>query len=227
MADLWVVILQFIISSNGDDTTDSGITNVAQSYDLKPSLHINLKLDKSITIYILLASVVVSYVLVILDIRKAIKIVESRDIAYAFTSTIAYRYYAIKSYPHYCFFAQIQNSRKRTDIIAFFVFFTLKGWKRLLFAEFPRQLLNFLLLVQLYETYGRSKNAGPFTAISNIQASSHGFTELAAYGLASLTVLVWLISFALILLAFLCYFPLVCVIRGNLKEYVCHKIDKR
>ena len=37
----------------------------------------------------------------------------------------------------------------------------------------------------------------------------------------------WILRFLNVAFASLCYFPLVCKIRGNLKEYSCHKIDKR
>src|SRR2546430_9986222 len=108
-----------------------------------------------------------SFILLAWDMKKARAIIASRDISYAFTSIIAYRYYTIRSYSHYCFFAQINNSKKSWDHIAFFVFFTFKGtsccvypleniiqfcvdpfallflgWKRLMLAEAPRQAIN-------------------------------------------------------------------------------------
>jgi len=43
-----------------------------------------------------------------------------------------------------------------------------------------------------------------------------------------LTVSIWALSFIRLLVAGLLYWPLlVCHIRGNLKEYCCHKVDKR
>jgi len=41
------------------------------------------------------------------------------------------------------------------------------------------------------------------------------------------TVLVFLGSLCLLILAAICYVPLLCYIQGNLKEYCCHKVDKR
>lgn len=52
----------------------------------------------------------------------------------------------MKSYDHFCFFAQINNSKKKKDDFAFFVFFTFKGWKRLLLADAPRQVINGITL---------------------------------------------------------------------------------
>ena len=41
------------------------------------------------------------------------------------------------------------------------------------------------------------------------------------------TVVVWIGSAILLLIAAVMYIPLLCYIQGNLKEYCCHKIDKR
>lgn len=54
-------------------------------------------------------------------------IIKSRDISYAFTNIMANNYYSLKSYDHFCFFSQINNSKKKKDEFAFFVFFTFKG----------------------------------------------------------------------------------------------------
>jgi hypothetical protein len=98
---------------------------------------------------LIMLSILSSFVLLAFEWRKANKIIKSRDISYAFTSLIAYRYYAIRSYAHYCLFAQIQNSRKTVDVLAFWVFFKFKGWKRLVLAEFPRQFLNMVIIACL------------------------------------------------------------------------------
>ena len=73
------------------------------------------------------ASVALSFILLALDWRKSFLIIQSRDISYAFTSTVAYRYYVIRSYPHFCFFQQINNSKKLKDMLSFWVYFRLKG----------------------------------------------------------------------------------------------------
>jgi hypothetical protein len=60
----------------------------------------------------------------------------------------------MKSYDHFCFFSQINNSKKKKDDFAFFVFFTFKGWKRLLLADAPRQVINGITLY----SFARSVN---------------------------------------------------------------------
>ncbi|KAI8854365.1 hypothetical protein BC829DRAFT_223273 [Chytridium lagenaria] len=85
-------------------------------------------LPQTIRPYLIISSVLISFILLFIDWRKAQIIIKSRDISYSFTSPIAYRYYVLRSYAHYCLFCQIQNSRRTIDILAFFVFFQFKGW---------------------------------------------------------------------------------------------------
>jgi hypothetical protein len=76
--------------------------------------------------------------------RKAKRIIASRDISYAFTNVMANNYYSLRtgisclfgfvltrhflgSYDHFCFFDHIQQSTKKSDDFAFFVFFTFKS----------------------------------------------------------------------------------------------------
>ena len=190
----------------------------------------------TVLFYLILASLVISFVLLAIEWRKASKIVRSRDISYAFTSVIAYRYYAIRSYAHYCLFEQIQNSRKTTDVVAFWVFFRFKRWKRLLLAEFPRQFLQGVIVATVFDKYYSQKGFKLFETIGFIiqgAPTSSGKLELdqSARVLLSLqmfTITVWLITFFGLFIAFLIYIPLVSVyIRGNLKEYCVHKVDKR
>ncbi|GBC23443.2 vacuole protein, putative [Rhizophagus irregularis DAOM 181602=DAOM 197198] len=97
------------------------------------------KIPFSISRWVFLGSVVVSFILLFIEVRKAKKIIASGDISYAFTSTVATRYYTLTSYAHWCFFQEIINQQRTQDRIAFFVFFAFKGWKRLIFCDGPRQ----------------------------------------------------------------------------------------
>lgn len=40
---------------------------------------------------------------------------------------MAHEWYALRSYDHHCFFGQIEESKKKKDSVAFWVFFTFKG----------------------------------------------------------------------------------------------------
>lgn len=136
-ADLGVLAL--LLASNSLQTAlDPNAQGSAGSYSLygnlspatttvTPLTQFRQTISSQVSTILIAVSVLLSFILLIMEWRKAQIIIKSRDISYAFTSTISYRYYAIRSYAHYCFFSQIQNSRRTTDILAFFVFFRFKG----------------------------------------------------------------------------------------------------
>ncbi|KAF9897292.1 hypothetical protein BX616_005861, partial [Lobosporangium transversale] len=170
--------------------------------------------------YLFSACIILSFILLAWDMKKAVAIVQSRDISYAFTSMIAYRYYAIKSYAHFCLFEKIHNSKKTMDEIAFFCFFTFRGWKRLLFADGPRQVINAIILMTIIKSQGNSLNIFEYKVAG-------GNTTKITLVLMTFTLTLWIISILLMLVAVCLYIPLVMQIQGNLKEFCCHKIDKR
>ncbi|CAI2179647.1 18990_t:CDS:2 [Funneliformis geosporum] len=143
--------------------------------------------------WIVVGSICFSFLLLFIEVRKARLIVASRDISFAFTSIVAYRYYTLTSYAHWCFFQEIRSQQKGQDKIAFFVFFSFKGWKRLLFCDGPRQVINAMTLFTIFSEKGFTTNYSAYGSI---------FTR------ASMGVIIF-------------------TIRGNLKEYCCHLIDKR
>lgn len=82
--------------------------------------------------WIFLGAIMISFILLFWDIRKSRGIIKSRDISYTFFSIIANRYFSVKDYKYFCLFQKINRSRKSIDSVAFFVFFTLKGKKKLI-----------------------------------------------------------------------------------------------
>lgn len=179
---------------------------------------------KNYIFYLLLASITISTILSYLELKKASKIVKSQDISFAYTNLVAYRYYCIKSYAYYCFFQLIQDHTKRSDDVAFFVFFTFKGWKRFMFADTPRRILNLTLFVSSVVAFINQKDNQFKIDINIISKQSSDFIQLLT---SSFILLSWIFTGIRLLLAFIVYLPLLSIIQGNLKEYVCHKIDKR
>ncbi|EGG03871.1 uncharacterized protein MELLADRAFT_72500 [Melampsora larici-populina 98AG31] len=173
----------------------------------------------SIGKWIFFGCIIFSFLLLVWEAKKSRAIIRSRDISYAFTNVMANNYYSMKSYDHFCFFSQINNSKKKKDDFAFFVFFTFKGWKRLLLADAPRQVINGLTL------YSFARSVGFTTDIHKWYDGS--FAKASVLVSMIFTVTIWVGSFILLLIAAFMYVPLLCYIQGNLKEYCCHKVDKR
>jgi hypothetical protein len=95
------------------------------------------------------------------------------------------------------------------------------GWKRLLLAEGPRQVLNAITLYSVAER-------GQFSFDIHVYQKFITTIQGVVMSFMLLTVTIWALSFIRLLVAGLLYWPLlVCHIRGNLKEYCCHKVDKR
>lgn len=170
--------------------------------------------------WVFVGCIIFSFLLLGYEAYKAKKIIASRDISYAFTNVMANAYYSLRSYDHFCFFCQIENSTKKKDDFAFFIFFTFKGWKRLLLADGPRQSINALILYSFWQVNNQSWDPEDYLNSEDLLTSILFLTMM-------FTVLVFAGSVLLLLIAAVCYVPLLCYIQGNLKEYCCHKVDKR
>lgn len=182
-----------------------------------------IPIDFNVGKWLFVGCIIFSFLLLAYESRKAKKIIASRDISYAFTNVMANNYYSLRSYAHFCFFDHISNSTKTSDDFAFFVFFVFKSWKRVLLADGPRQTINALTL---YAIYVSQRDQGKWYDISKYfkgnQLSTSALTISTFF-----TVVVFAGSLLLLVVAAICYVPLLCHIRGNLKEYCCHKVDKR
>ncbi|KAF9279389.1 hypothetical protein BGZ68_007956 [Mortierella alpina] len=209
-ADLWTAV-NLLVSKTW--TSSLGVSNGQIKYG-------DVKISFDVYMWVFAACIILSFILLAWDMKKAAAIVASRDISYAFTSMIAYRYYAIKSYAHFCLFQKIHNSKKTIDEIAFFCFFTFRGWKRLMFADGPRQVINGIILIQVYKTQSTTHG---------IMIWNYDFPALTKVTITLMifTLTLWVISVLLMIVAVVLYIPLVIQIQGNLKEFCCHKIDKR
>jgi hypothetical protein len=117
-----------ILSDSGApcDEARYGPAICSQSFDKLDSNSLSILIPIPARLGIVFASMFFSFLLLAIEWRKGRRIVKSRDISYALTSTVAYRYYCIQSFAHFCFFRKIRNSRRTLDILAFYVFFTFK-----------------------------------------------------------------------------------------------------
>lgn len=93
------------------------------------------------------------------------------------------------------------------------------GWKRLLLADGPRQVINGLTLYSFGLAFDFTTDVSVYIDGSVVRA---GILVTMCF-----TVIIWAGSFILLLIAAAMYVPLLCYIQGNLKEYCCHKVDKR
>lgn len=92
----------------------------------------------------------------------------------------------------------------------------------MLLADAPRQTINALTL---YSFYLSKRDLGPWDDLAKYFTGNTVITTALTFSML-FTALVCAGSILMLLIAAVCYIPLLCYIQGNLKEYVCHKVDK-
>jgi hypothetical protein len=102
--------------------------------------------------------------------------------------------------------------------------YIIKGWKKILLAEAPRQVINIVTLIAITPKWIEI-NKG--TLVIDNSSLGKNLMQQIMTGTMMFSVIVFAISFVLMCIAAAIYIPLLCHIQGNLKEYCCHKVDKR
>ncbi|GAN01426.1 vacuole protein [Mucor ambiguus] len=194
-------------------------------YD-KWSLSTQPKIPFYISKWIYVGCIALSFMLLAWEIRKTRNVMETRDISLAVTNPLAYRTYSTRSYIHFCLLRKIKSSTRWSDVVIFYVFYTLKGWKRVIVAQGPRQIIAGITVYALLKSAWTDANGG-FKFSDDWDTYGKDWPQRVALVLMCFTCILWILSALSILLAVLLYFPILCQIQGNLKEYCCHKIDKR
>ncbi|KAG0227131.1 hypothetical protein BGW42_003147 [Actinomortierella wolfii] len=224
-ADVWTAS-NLMTTDNLQELAPGGVTKDG-IIEAVAGLNINIVVYR----WIFMSCIILSFILLAWDIKRAVEVIKSRDISYAFTSMIASRYYCITSYAHFCLFEKIHQSKKTIDEVAFFCFFTFRGWKRLLLADAPRQAINAFLLYNIFIKSSKGdflKNWNSVWEGRNANGQPiYPTMKKFSIGVMMFTVLMFTLSILYMFGAVCLYIPLVIHIRGNLKEYCCHKIDKR
>lgn len=119
---MFIIILKNILTMTADLYTAISLLVIGNA-----SINADASIPPEVAKWIFLGAIMISFILLFWDIIKSRSIIASRDISLAFFSAIANGWYSTKDYDYYCLFRKINDSRKSTDSIAFFVFFTLKG----------------------------------------------------------------------------------------------------
>ncbi|KAG2195171.1 hypothetical protein INT47_006453, partial [Mucor saturninus] len=215
---MFVIIIKNILTMTADLYTAISLLVIGNA-----SINADASIPPEVAKWIFLGAILISFILLFWDIIKSRSIIASKDISLAFFSAIANGWYSTKDYNYFCLFRKINDSRKSIDSIAFFVFFTLKSWKRILLAEAPRQVINIVTLVTIIPKWINISDG------LKLEYNGLGKTRMQQImtGTMIFSVVVFAISFILICAAAIIYIPLLCHIQGNLKEYCCHKVDKR
>lgn len=90
-------------------------------------------------------------------------------------------------------------------------------------AEAPRQVINIVTLITIIPKWIKINNG----LVLQSDGLGKDTMQRIMTGTMIFSVFIFAISFILICIAAAIYIPLLCHIQGNLKEYCCHKVDKR
>jgi hypothetical protein len=104
----------------------------------------------------------------------------------------------------------------------------LLDYKRLIVGQLPRRIIDSYFVSQLYRECGYSI-LKVLLRKTDISETSECFKDGLAMstGVKAFTLIIFIATSLQFLLALFLYIPLLMRIRGNLKEYCAHKIDKR
>ncbi|KAK3831613.1 MAG: hypothetical protein JOS17DRAFT_123262 [Linnemannia elongata] len=215
---VWIMFFKAILVLCGDIWTCTIlIISGAWTSEIKPAIEV------SIARWIFTGCILLSFLLLATEFRKANRVMKSQDISYAVSNTIVSGFYCLQKFDYFCFIEKIRNSSKLHDKLSFFVFFQLKGWKHLV-VQAPRAVISIMILVAFMRAL--DFDFDHLDEVSQILPSlnlAYKFT----FCVMVFTSLMFILSGLATLIAIILWIPLVAKVQGNLKEYVCHKMDKR
>lgn len=191
-------------------------------YD-KWSSEINPTVPISISRWIFAGCIILSTLIVFIDLVIGIRILRKKNISRTYTNSVARSLYSIKSYNYFCLFAKITKSRSKTEYLSLFVYFALKGWLRLIFADGPRQVINAMTLWSVLKV-----NTSFIETVKEIAVSS--YVQAIVISLMLFSLVIWIFSVLQFLIALLCAIPLYVHVQKTctgLEEYCYVRINGR
>lgn len=187
------------------------------SSEIDPSVPIH------ISRWIFAGCIILSTLLVFVEFMIAIRIVREKNISRTYTNTMARKIYSIRGYNYFCLFGKITSSRSKTEYLALFVYFTLQGWLKIIFADGPRQVINALTL------YSVLKVDTSFVETVK-QIATHSFAQALVISVMLFSLTIWVFSVIEFLIALICAIPIYIHIdktASGLEEYCYVRINNR
>lgn len=189
----------------------------------KWSSEINPSVPIHISRWIFAGCIILSTLLVFVEFMIAIHIVREKNISRTYTNTMARKIYSIRGYNYFCLFGKITSSRSKTEYLALFVYFTLQGWLKIIFADGPRQVINALTL------YSVLKVDSSFVETVK-QIATHSFAQALVISVMLFSLTIWVFSVIEFLFALICALPIYIHIdktASGLEEYCYVRINNR
>lgn len=87
----------------------------------------NVDVKFGIAKWVFVGCIILSLVLLLYESYWAYKVYLTQDIALTFSNLMTFDYFSVKKYDNFCLFCKISKQKKKTDKLAFFIYFTFKG----------------------------------------------------------------------------------------------------
>ncbi|KAH3678473.1 hypothetical protein WICMUC_001490 [Wickerhamomyces mucosus] len=186
---------------------------------IKP--YLTFKISK----WLFASCIIGSIILLIYEILKGLKIYKTNNISLIFTNSIAKNLISMQNFNKFCVLNKI-SPNSGFDKLAFFIYFQIYSFKKLLFFDSPRQIINAMTLFSILNVTNNFN--GILTTIKEISINNHN--EALILGSMLISLIIWSIFISQFLIALILLIPIYNRILNNLKykslrQYVCIKID--
>ncbi|KAH0536256.1 hypothetical protein FGG08_006851 [Glutinoglossum americanum] len=199
----------------------------------------------SISRWVFSACIILSWLILIFEWIRAVRVMKRGSVAESYLDPLAVRVQSIRmgkngqGWRRFLVFTQLTKSKKGTEYIALFTYFSFKAWIRIVLAEGPRQVINALTLysfirVNLVPTGADTPKghspASQFFINLRVLATDSRTQAMVLAGMAW-TLLIWVITALNLLIAVILYLVFlwhhIPVSDGGLTGYLTRKVDAK
>ncbi|MCJ1351029.1 MAG: hypothetical protein MMC33_001011 [Icmadophila ericetorum] len=196
--------------------------------------------------WIFAACIILSWVFLIYRWLRALSAMRSDGVARSYLDPLAVRIQSIRmgskgrGWRRFLVFAELTKSKKGSEYLALFTYFSFEAWMRIVFAEGPRNVINALTLYSVMQLnlipigkHAASDGRNPAVQFFyNIKVLAAANGQQAAILLGMLfTLLIWVISALSLIAAIITYITFlwhhIPSTDGSLKKFCKRKIDTR
>ena len=237
LAYFWLWVMAFVgVAVYGVDTFTAINLLVFDQWSSQIQPSIEFKYSK----WIFAVCILISWALCIFEWLRALRIIRRGGVASSYMDPLAASLQCMRSqgWKRFLVLAELTKSKKGTDYIAFFVYFSFQGAVRIILAEGPRQVVNALTLYAvmdaklLHGDEGSKDDSGIERFWNNVQALAEENVQQSIILSSMLfTLVIWvfsalcLLTAAVLYLAFLWHY--IPKSDGRLKAYCRRKVDRR
>ncbi|KAF1823877.1 uncharacterized protein K489DRAFT_370176 [Dissoconium aciculare CBS 342.82] len=232
---VWVWFMAFVaIAVFGLDT----FTAVNLLAFNKWSSQVQPKLPLEYSRWIFAGCIILSWVLYAYEWQRAIRVIRRGGVAESYMDPLASSLQSMrgKGWKRFLVFTELTKSRKGADYVALFVYFSFQSAIRVILAEGPRQAINAMTLLAVFQADilpGDKSDHSPIEQFFlNIETLANNNNKTAAIYFAMLfTLVIWVVSALSLIIAAFCYilflWHYIPSRDGRLSIYCRRKIDKR